>query len=142
MKRSLLLILILFCTSCSMQNSTPSEPVVVTPMVSTEDPTIPIPDCQPASGATFRLQQISDTIVELIATGLQPGDYPRVFFNSTYNGKNAGPGGMYDTNKVLESGEYFFELGRLDPPEDKVSMTWEIRLQHAHGVECASIVLP
>jgi len=111
-------------------------------MVSTEDPTIPIPDCQPASGATFRLQKISDNIVELIATGLQPGDYPRVFFNSTYNGKNAGPGGIYDTNKVLESGEYYFELSRLDPPEDKAFMTWEIRLQHAHGVECASIVLP
>ena len=144
MKWTFLLILAWLCTSCAIQNSQPSTPQVegIAAVESTEDPTIPIPDCAPASGAAFRLQKLSDNRAELIATGLQPGETPRIFINSTYNGKNAGPGSIFDANMVLENGEFYYELSRLDPPKEKVSMTWEIRLQHSRGVECASIVLP
>ena len=144
MKPILILIVSMFCTSCLAQLSTPigSQLEVVVAVETTEDPTIPIPECQPVSGVTFRLQKISDNIVELIATGLQPGETPRVFYNSTYNEKNAGTGGIYDATIVLEDGRFYFELNRLDPPEEKASVTWDIRLQHIHGVECATIILP
>jgi hypothetical protein len=143
MKRSLILIIAMFCTSCLVQMSTPTEPQVeIAAMESTEDPTIATPDCQPGSGVTFRLQKISDNMVELIATGLQPAEATRVFYSSTYNGRNDGLSGMFDANLVNENGEFYSELSRLDPVEEKVSMTWDIRLQHSHGVECATIILP
>ena len=144
MKWTFLLILAWLCSACVIQNSQPTTPQVevITAVESTEDPTIPIPDCAPASGVAFSLQKLSDNRVELIATGLQPGETPRVFYNSTYNGNNAGPSGIFDANMVLENGEFYNELSRLDPPEEKVAITWDIRLQHSRGVECASIILP
>jgi hypothetical protein len=143
MKRSLILIIAMLCTSCLAQMTTPTEPPLEEmPIESTEIPEeIITPDCQPASGVTFRLQKISENMVELIATGLQPGETPRVFFNSAING-NDGSGGIRDGNIIDDTGEFYLELDRLDPPDGQAAATWDIRLAHTRGVECTMITLP
>jgi hypothetical protein len=80
-------------------------------------------------------------MVELIATGLQPGETPHVFYTSAVNGSD-GKGGEYDGNIVNNNGDFYFELDRLDPPDEQVTATWDIRLVHTRGVECAMITLP
>jgi hypothetical protein len=43
---------------------------------------------------------------------------------------------------VNEDGEFFFELENLEPQVGQTDSTWDIRLVHQRGVECATITLP
>jgi len=142
MQRWILLVIAMFSTACLAQGQVNPMPLE-TPGVELMTTPFSIPECKPAVGVTFKLQRISDYLVELIASGLKPGETPYVYYMT--NGK----GGGFPGNIVRESGELFTDLNwsdfradLLEPPEGQLSATWDITLVHVRGVECAAITLP
>ena len=140
MKRWAFLIASVFGAACLAQIVATAIPTVE---VSIEPPGTPytIPECQPASGVTIKVQKMSDTIVELIASGLIPGETPYVYYNTPV-GNIVGTGGAYSGYTANDNGEFYFELENLEPPPGQASVTWDIRLMHERGVECTTITLP
>jgi hypothetical protein len=140
MKRWIVLGLAVFGIACLAQTIATPIPVVT---VTTGLPGTPysIPACQPTPGISLKLQKISDTLIELIAMGLRPGESPSVYYNTPV-GDTPGTGGSYQTDTVNEDGKFLLELQNLEPPFGQTSATWDIRLAHERGVECATITLP
>ncbi len=103
------------------------------------------PECQPAPGVTFKIQKTGQYRAELIASGLQPGELPYVYYGTL----DGALGVEFPGNPVNEKGEFFADLNGseynvdvLKPPEGQTSATWEFRLVHERGVECARITMP
>ena len=150
MKRWMLLVFAAFGLTCLAQGlatAIPNEEVRIE-TDTTPDP-YSVPECRPFPGATFKVQKISDTLVEFIASGLQPGETPYVYYNTPVGDIKEGKGGGLSGNRVGEDGTFysdmdwtFWDTDRLIPPEGQASATWDIRLEHARGVECTTITLP
>ena len=140
MRRWIVLAIAVSSIACLMEGIATPEVQVVESTTTITTP-YSIPACQPAADVTYKLQKISDTFVEVIASGLQPGETPYVYYNTPV-GNIPGKGGAYSGDIVNEDGEFFFALENLEPPEGKTSATWDIRLVHEGGVECTTITLP
>jgi hypothetical protein len=142
MRRRIIFAMGVFSLACLTQTLASPVPVVE---VSTELPGTPytIPACEPAGGVTFEVRNLAyqETSAELIAGGLTPGETPYVYYN-TPPGDLPGTGGAYPGNVVDSDGRFFFQLEHLEPPNGQTSATWDIRLVHRRGVECATVTLP
>ena len=138
----LIVLIVIFCLVQLAKPTTVTGVRVSTASAWTPDIT---PECQPAPGVTFKVQKTGQYRAELIATGLQPGEHPYVYYSTLDGALGAGfPGAPVD-----EKGEFFAELNGseydvdiLKPPNGQASAAWEFRLVHETGVECARITLP
>ncbi len=137
MRRWIVLAVAVFSIACLMESMATPEVAMETAITTPYS----IPDCQPAPDVTYKLQKVSDTFAEVIASGLQPGESPYVYYNTPV-GDIPGKGGAYPGDIVKDDGEFFFALENLEPPEGQISATWDIRLVHERGVGCATITLP
>ena len=124
--------------------ATPAE----TPKVENETTPFSIPECRSAPGVTFEIKKTGEYLVELIANGLQPGETPYVYYNNVGD-TGQDNGGSFPGNVVNENGEFFsdmnwkfWDVDILELPEGQPTTTWEFRVEHADGVECATITLP
>ena len=136
------LIFALLITACLPQGTVTPSPIVEMTVEAFVEPTT-TPDCIHADGVTLDVHRISDTGVELHASGLQPGEIPFVIHSTSISGV----GGMSgESGKFIEGadaqGEFIFVLKGLRPLAGETSATWDIRFIHARGVECAIIILP
>lgn len=102
------------------------------------------PECQPAPGVTFKIQKTGRYAAELIASGLQPGERPYVYYGTLDGALGAG----FTGTPVDEKREFFAELNGseyvvdiLKPPDGQTRATWEFRLVYEKGVECARITM-
>jgi hypothetical protein len=145
MKGWIVFLIVLIVILCLVQLAKPTTlPEVQLSTVSAWTPDT-VPACQPAPGVTFKVQKTGQYRAELIATGLQPGEIPYVYYGTLDNLLTAGFTGY----PVNEKGEFFADLNGseydadvLKPPEGQASATWEFRLVHERGVECARITMP
>jgi hypothetical protein len=141
MKGWIAFLIVLIGIFCLVQLAKPTTPPEV--KLSTEPAVTPftLPECQPAPAVTIKVQRTGQYGAELIATGLQPGEIPYVYYGALGAGFTGYP--------VNEKGEFFADLNGseydvdiLKPPEGQTSAIWEFRLVHERGVECARITLP
>lgn len=146
MRRWIILSVIIFSIACLAQ-------AIATPIVITEEPVeepfvepTGTPACQPSPSVTLEVRRIDPSSVWVHASGLQPGEIPRVIYSASAKGE-----GMYgDAGEFREGadeqGEFSLELSGLElgrmAPEGPYSAAWDIRLIHARGVACAEISLP
>lgn len=131
-----------FIAACAPQITASTVTVVEMTVEAFVEPTA-TPDCLHVDGVTLNVTRISDTGVELHASGLQPGEIPFVIHSTSISGV----GGMSgESGKFVEGadaqGEFIFVLKGLIPLEGETSATWDIRFIHARGVECATVTLP
>jgi hypothetical protein len=146
MRRWIILIVAMFSIACLAQAV--EAPVLVTE-VPVEEPFVEptgTPDCQPGPGVTLEVRRIDPNSVWVHASGLQPGEIPRIIYSASAQGE-----GMYGEEGDFrvgadEQGEFSIdlsglELGRMSL-EGPYTAAWDIRLIHARGVACASITLP
>jgi hypothetical protein len=128
------------CAGCQAQGNFP-KPVVTVEVVTAAPPT-GTPDCLPVPGVTIELHPITTTSVRLIATGLQLGEKPDVFYSAQ---------SIEETKRFEDwgyaqgadgKGMFSLELTGLAPLRGQSRSTWDVRLVHARGVACAKITLP
>ena len=135
------LICALLVTACLPQNTATPSPIVEMTVEAFVEPTA-APDCIHAEGVTLDVRRISDTGVELHASGLQPGEIPYIT-HSTFSRTRSMSGAAGSFVEGADGqGEFVYELKGLIPLEGETSATWDIRFIHARGVECAIIILP
>lgn len=143
MRQWFALAITILLTGCQVENTgTPEIPVMET-AITTPDL---MPECQPNPNVTLKLQRTGTYLVEVIATGLQPGETPYVYYKTA---GEPGSGRGFPGEVVGANGEFYSDLDWrlwdvdvLEPPEGQSSVTWEFRLVHARGVECVKITLP
>ncbi len=100
------------------------------------------PDCLHADGVTLNVRRISDSSVELQVSGLEPGEMPFITYSTSDSGSSVrGEAGNF-AQGANAKGEFIYKLGGLNPLTGQTSATWDIRLIHSRGVECATITLP
>ena len=97
--------------------------------------------CQPSPGVTLETRRVSDSMVEMHASGLEPGELPFVIY-STFSNTGGTMVELNYTRGADENGEFSFDLSELMPHKGQTSTTWDIRLIHSRGVACATITLP
>lgn len=140
LKLSLGLMIATLCVGCQAQGNFPT-PVITIEVVTVAPPTA-TPDCLPVPGVSLELDEIAATSVRLVATGLQPGEKPDVF----YSAKTEGYGARYEEYAFAqgadEKGRFSIDLYGLDPIGGQSRSTWDVRVVHARGVACAEITLP
>jgi hypothetical protein len=68
------------------------------------------PVCQPTPGVTFKVQKTGRYAAELIATGLQPGEHPYVYYGILDGALGAG----FTGTPVNEKEEFFADLNEQD----------------------------
>ena len=142
----MILFVAIFSISCLAQAV--ETPVSVTE-IPVEKPFIEptgTPDCQPSTEVSFDVERIGPRSVSLHASGLQPGEIPRVIYSASARGYGLfGDAGEF-VHGADEQGEFSFDLGGLQLGQgssgDPTTATWDIRLIHARGVACATITLP
>lgn len=137
-----------FSLACLIPVMTIATPSGEAPAVESATTPFSIPDCQPAPDVTFRVLKTGEYLAELIASGLQPGESPYVYYATVDDLKKSGGAG-FPGDIVNEDGEFYSDLNwrlldvdMLEPPEGQASAIWEFRLVHSRGVECARITLP
>lgn len=132
-------LLLSIADSLSPVNPIPAVTVQVLPPVIPS----PTPDCQPATGVTLEVQRLTNTIVVLHASGLQPGEIPSVFYSTSVAGVGSKRGEAWGFVKGAdERGEFSVQLTSLLPLDGQSEATWDIRLVHARGVACIEVTLP
>ena len=138
----LIVLIVIFCLVQLAKPTTVTGVRVSTASAWTPDIT---PECQPAPGVTFKVQKTGQYRAELIATGLQPGEHPYVYYSTLDGALGAG----FPGTPVNEKGEFFAELNEQDyhvdilkPLEGGTRAPWEFRLAYGRGVECARITVP
>jgi hypothetical protein len=146
MRRLLLVILAIFSTAClALAGATP---VLVTE-VPLEEPFVEptgTPGCQPSPGMTLEVRRIDPNSVWVHASGLQPGEIPRVIYGASARDESMyGDAGEFREG-ADEQGEFSIDLNGLElgsmSLEGPYTATWDIRLIHARGVACGTITLP
>jgi hypothetical protein len=104
------------------------------------------PDCQPSQEVKLEVQKTGPRSVSLHASGLQPGETPRVIFGASTERFGAFGDTGIPEDGADEQGGFSLELGALvlgyGSPDAPSSAVWDIRLIHARGVACAEISLP
>ncbi len=144
MKGWFVLILAGLCAACQAHAlptafPTPAVTVQVLPPVTPSA----TPDCQPAAGVTVEVQRLTNTIVVLHASGLQPGEIPSVFYGTSVSGIGSKRGEAWGFAEGADDhGEFSLELTGLEPLEGQSRATWDIRLVHKRGVACTAVTLP
>lgn len=146
MRRWMILIMALSAIACLLPAA--ATPVLVTE-VPVEEPFVEptgTPGCQPSPAVTLEVRRIDPNSVWVHASGLQPGEIPRVIYSASAKGE-----GMYgDAGEFREGadeqGEFSIDLSGLElgsmSLEGPYTATWDIRLIHVRGVACATITLP
>jgi hypothetical protein len=146
MRHWMILMMAMFSIACLVQAG--ATPVLIAE-VPVEEPFVEptgTPGCQPSPAVTLDVRRIDPSSVWLHASGLQPGETPRVIYGASAKGE-----GMYaDLGEFRDGadqqGEFFMELSGLElgqtSLEGSYTATWDIRLIHARGVACATITLP
>lgn len=134
-KQAIVLVLALLAAAC--------QPAP-TPIVILDTPTAevdPIPACRHFEGATLDMRRVGDDQVRLHVTGLQPGENPSVIYTTTATDVVTSKVEMYDVAEGAdETGAFSIILSGLRPLSDE-SATWDVRLIHERGVECATITI-
>jgi|GEM_PF-2116196 len=129
------------CAGCQAQGNFPTP--VVTVQVVTEAPPTGTPDCLPVSGVSIELHPITATSVRLVATGLEPGEKPDVFYSAQSKGYGTTRSEYWGFPQGAdEKGMFTLVLTGLVPLRDQSRSTWDVRLVHARGVACAEITMP
>lgn len=125
------------------------EPTVLVTEVPVEEPYVEptgTPDCQPSPEVALEVQKTGPRSVSLHASGLQPGETPRVIFGASTERFGAFGDTGVAVHGADEQGEFSLDLGALvlgyGSPDVPSSSTWDIRLIHARGVACTKITLP
>lgn len=99
------------------------------------------PTCQPFSGVTFEVLRLYQSDVTLHATGLQPGEIPSVSYSASSNNASSIGDAAFSTG-ADQNGVFSQPLRGLAPLPGQTHSTWDIRLIHSRGIECATITLP
>jgi hypothetical protein len=150
MLRRLVLFATVLCAACQAPVTLTTAPastatpavVIVTAIVAPFAPTS-TPDCLAATGVVLAVIRGNQNRYELQASGLKPGEIPVVF----YSAQNS-PGDMTrmeDWGFVQGAdpeGKFSDELAQLRVLDGERSTTWDVRLVHARGVACATVVVP
>jgi hypothetical protein len=119
-----------------------TTPIVEVPLEEAYVEATATPLCQHSLAVTVETRRISDSTVELHASGLQPGEMPYVIYSTfSKNGGTMGEMGIF-LEGADENGEFSVSLPGLIPLGGEISATWDIRFIHARGVECTTITLP
>jgi hypothetical protein len=134
-------IITLFCTACHQQAAATEIPVVEVSTGTFEVPTA-TPDCQPANGVTMDIQRLSDSKLTLRISGLQPGEIPYIIYSTASARASRMITSGYAVTGASADGKFTIDQAGLIPPEGETSATWDIRLIHSRGVECATITMP
>lgn len=146
MRGWIIIIMAVFATACLESDVAMPDLVTEVPIEEPYAEPTGTPDCQPSPGVTLEVRRIDNNSVWLQASGLEPGEIPRVIYSASAKGE-----GMYgDAGEFLqgadEQGEYSVELVGLElgqaSLEGPYTATWDIRLIHARGVACARLPLP
>jgi hypothetical protein len=115
-----------------------------TPIVIIDTPTeeaAAIPACEHFEGATLQMRRVGDDQVRLQVGGLQPGEHPSVIYTTTATEVAASKVEMFDVAEGADaSGDFSIVLSGLRPLGEE-SVTWDVRLIHERGVECATITI-
>ncbi len=141
-RRSVILLIALLSTACIPQVTQTVVPVVT---ASTEAPKIPTAtlECQHAESVVLDVRRLSDSKVTLSISGLQPEEVPFITYSTFQNGAASKRGEISKFVKGANTkGEFTTEIGGLLPLPGQTTATWDIRIIHSHGVECATITLP
>jgi hypothetical protein len=142
MKRWTILFFAIFTVACLLPVTITEVPVVEEPIEYTFTAPSATPDCRHASAVTLEIVRISNSTVELQVSGLQPGEKPSVLYSTSSN-TSSSIGEMGDFAKGAdENGEISIYLPGLIPLDEQINSTWDIRVIHTRGVECATITLP
>lgn len=142
MKRWIILFFAVFTVACLIPATMTETPVVEESIEYTFTVPSATPDCRHASDVTLEVVHISNSTVELQVSGLQPGEKPSVIY-STHSNTGSSSGEMGDFAKGAdENGEISIDLPGLIPLDKQINSTWDIRVIHVRGVECATITLP
>ena len=92
---------------------------------------------------TLEVLRLTNTIVVLHASGLQPGEIPFVFYSTSISGVGSKRGEAWGFAKGAdERGEFSVQLTSLRTLNGQSEATWDIRLVHARGVACTEVTLP
>jgi len=134
-------VIVLFCSACQTPADA-TEVIVVEESTGTFIEPTSTPDCQHAEGVTIDIQRRSDSKVILQISGLQPGEVPYITYSTSSGGASRMIGSGYAVTGADASGKFTHDHGGLLPLEGQTSATWDIRLIHSRGVECATITLP
>lgn len=134
-KQGIILVLVLLAAAC--QSTT-------TPIVIGETPAekaTSIPACRHAEGVMLEMRRIGDDEVRLQVSGLQAGEHPSVIYTTTATEVVSSKVEMYDVDEGAdEEGRFSIVISGLRPLGDN-SATWDVRLIHERGVECAIITI-
>lgn len=140
LKRWLGLMIAIGCVGCQAQGNFPTP--VVTVQVVTEAPPTGTPDCLPVPGVSIELHPSTATSVQLVATGLEPGEKPDVVYSAQSKGYGARSEHWGFPQGADEKSMFTLLLTGLVPLRDQSHSTWDVRFVHARGVACAEITLP
>ena len=148
MLRKLVLLTTLICAACQAPAALTAAPAT-TPAVVIETAIIALvaptstPDCLAVTGVVMAVHPGNNNHYELQASGLQPGEIPFVFY-SAHDGRG-NLTRMEDWGFVQGAGadgKFSLELVQLRVLDGEPSTTWDVRLVHARGVACATVVVP
>jgi hypothetical protein len=132
--------------ACLVQTTATPTPIIEIPLeVPYVEPT-GTPGCQPVLEVTLEVRRTDTRSVWLQASGLQPGERPRIIYGASAKGEEVyGEMGEFRVG-ADERGEFTYALNGLElgtmALDGPYTATWDIRLIHARGVACASITLP
>ena len=130
-----LLALTLFAAAC--QSTATPIVIIDTPPVEAN----PIPACRHVEGLTLDMRRMGDDQVRLNVSGLQPGEHPSLIYTTASTEVVSSKVEMYDVVEGADAeGRFSIILSGLRPLGDN-SATWDVRLIHARGVECATITI-
>jgi hypothetical protein len=150
MLRKLVLFATVICAACRtpavLTATTAPMPtpavVVVTAIV---EPIVPTatPKCLAATGVVMAVQPGNNNRYMLQASGLKPGEIPFVFFSAQDGRGNLSRIEAWGFAQGADAqGKFFLELDKLRVLDGEPSTTWDVRLVHARGVACATVVVP
>jgi hypothetical protein len=150
MLRKLALFATVVCAACrtpaALTVATPPMPtpavVVVTAIVVPNVPTA-TPDCLAATGVAMAVHPGNNNHYELQANGLKPGEIPFVFYSAHDGRGNLTRMEAWGFAQGADAqGKFSLELDQLRVLDGEPSTTWDVRLVHARGVACATVVVP
>jgi hypothetical protein len=150
MRRRLVLFVTLICAACQVPVAITAAPVstatpavaIVTAIIAPVAPTA-TPDCLAATGVLMAVLPGNNNHYELQVSGLKPGEIPFVFYSAQDSQGNLTR--MEDWGFVQGAdpdGKFSLELSQLRVLDGEPSTTWDVRLVHACGVACATVVVP
>jgi hypothetical protein len=147
MLRRLVLFATLICAACQAPvtlTGAPATPAVaiVTAIIAPVAPTA-TPDCLAATGVLMAVRPGNNNHYELQVSGLKSGEIPFVFYSAQDSQGNLTRMEAWGFVQGADrDGNFSLELSQLRVLDGEPSTTWDVRLVHARGVACATVVVP